>query len=158
MTSCRLNLKKTQYLQSDIGFKQVKGFHKFKIASMDSFANTSILILTIITGIIFLCIYLNCQTALAHKLIIDTVNSIVKTVTGSDIQWCHLHANSSTEIPDGIGLHLQALARTLVDKNGLYETDRLLSTLLYCLMSTYTAYCAMFTARQIFHQEKLPGN
>ncbi|KAJ7816637.1 hypothetical protein B0H14DRAFT_3877805 [Mycena olivaceomarginata] len=123
-------------LQSDIGFQRIEGFHEFEIAAMDSFANTSV---------IFLRIYLNCQTALAHKMVMDTVNNIVKIDTGSAIQWRHLHANSPNDTPNGmvllwtadqhggqakgIGLHLQQLAQTLADKHDLHQPDRLLSSL-----------------------------
>ncbi|KAJ7322001.1 hypothetical protein DFH08DRAFT_818378 [Mycena albidolilacea] len=66
-------LQRSQYLQSDIGFQRIEGFHEFEIAAMDSFANTSM-----IRGVIFLRIYLNRQTALAHKMVMDTVNNIVR--------------------------------------------------------------------------------
>ncbi|KAK7022633.1 hypothetical protein R3P38DRAFT_3196030 [Favolaschia claudopus] len=129
-------LKKSQYVQSDIGFQRIEGFHEFEIASMDSFANTSV---------IFLRIYLNRQTALAHKLILDAVNSLVTKDTGSGIRWRHLHATSSTETPcetvllwtadqhggqaKGLGLHLQAIAGNLGEKYDLHEPHRLLSDL-----------------------------
>ncbi|KAJ7722544.1 hypothetical protein B0H14DRAFT_2642118 [Mycena olivaceomarginata] len=88
-------LQQSQYLQSDIGFQRIEGFHEFEIAAMDSFANTSV---------IFLRIYLNRQTALAHKMVMDTVNNIVKIDTGSAIQWRHLHANSPNDTPNGMVL------------------------------------------------------
>ncbi|KAF8189164.1 hypothetical protein K438DRAFT_1936105 [Mycena galopus ATCC 62051] len=88
-------LQRSQYLQSDIAFQRIEGYQEFEIAAMDSFANTSV---------IFLRIYLNRQTALAHKIVMDTVNDIVKIDTGSAIQWRHLHANSPNDTPNGMVL------------------------------------------------------
>lgn len=37
-------LRKAQYVQSDIGFKRVVGFHEFELAALDRDANTSTLL------------------------------------------------------------------------------------------------------------------
>ncbi|KAJ7854834.1 hypothetical protein B0H14DRAFT_2755868 [Mycena olivaceomarginata] len=130
-------LIKSQYLQSDIAFQRVEGFYEFEIATMDTFANTSI---------IFLRIYLNRQTAAAHKLVMDTINDVVKGDTGCAIQWRHIHATSPADTPNGmvllwtadqhggqakgkscIGLHLQEVAQGR--KHDLHEPERLLSSL-----------------------------
>ncbi|KAJ7867739.1 hypothetical protein B0H14DRAFT_3132843 [Mycena olivaceomarginata] len=132
-------LIKSQYLQSDIAFQRVEGFYEFEIATMDTFANTSV---------IFLRIYLNRQTAAAHKLVMDAINDVVKGNTGRAIQWRHIHATSPADTPNGmvllwttdqhggqtkgescIGLHLQEVAQGLVGKHDLHEPERLLSSL-----------------------------
>ncbi|KAJ6494582.1 hypothetical protein C8R45DRAFT_1095495 [Mycena sanguinolenta] len=124
-------LKTSPFLQSDIGFKRVEGFHEFEIASMNYPANTSFT---------FLRIYVNRQTAFAHKLIFDAINQIVQCDTGSTLQWRHLHASSPDETPagmvwlwtadqHGIGMHLAAIAQTLIGKYDLHDPTRLLSSL-----------------------------
>jgi hypothetical protein len=55
-------------------------------------------------GVIFLRIYLNRQTALANKIVIDTVNNIVMIDMGSAIQWRHLHVNSLNDTPNDMVL------------------------------------------------------
>ncbi|KAF7334423.1 hypothetical protein MVEN_02271600 [Mycena venus] len=111
-------LKKSQYIQSDIGFRRIEGFMEFEMAAMDRIANTSV---------IFLRVYLNRQTAAAHHIILSEIGQIVEQDTGSAIWWRHLHADSATETPagmilqwtgdqhggqaKGIGLYLQELAQ-----------------------------------------------
>ncbi|KAJ7100549.1 hypothetical protein C8R43DRAFT_1141295 [Mycena crocata] len=129
-------LRKAQYLQSDIGFKRIQGYMEFEMASKDRNANTSI---------IFLRIYLNRQTADAHRIILQEIEKIVFQDTGYTLQWRHLHADSPMDAPaemilhwtadqhggqaKGIGLHLQQLAQAMPGKYDLHEPHRLLASL-----------------------------
>jgi hypothetical protein len=105
-------LIKSQYLQSDIAFQRVEGFYEFEIATMDTFANTSMCRYFLFfppcfhdfIGVIFLRIYLNRQTAAAHKLVMDAINDVVKGDTDRAIQWRHIHATSPADTPNGMVL------------------------------------------------------
>ncbi|KAJ7169084.1 hypothetical protein C8R43DRAFT_1120974 [Mycena crocata] len=129
-------LRATQYLQSDIAFKRIQGYLEFEIASMDLYANTSV---------IFLRIYLNRQTAAAHEFIMGLINDIVKKDTGFSICWRHLHADSVNDTSPGmvlmwtadshggqakgIGLHLQKRAQEDPTRMDLHDPTRTLASL-----------------------------
>ncbi|KAJ7833663.1 hypothetical protein B0H13DRAFT_1520011, partial [Mycena leptocephala] len=124
------------YLQSDIGFKRIVGFHEFEIASMDRDANTSV---------IFCWVYLNCQTAAPHQRIFQEIEHLVQIETRSKLHWCHLHASLSNNYTDmvlhwggdrhcgqakGLSLHRVSIAATLPpDKMDLHEPGRTLRSL-----------------------------
>ncbi|KAJ6558189.1 hypothetical protein B0H19DRAFT_946802 [Mycena capillaripes] len=129
-------LKTAGYIQSDIGFKRIVGFHEFEIASMDRDANTSLT---------FCRVYLNRQTAAAHQRIFQEIERLVQIDTGSKLRWRHLHANSSDDYANmvlhwggdqhrgqakGLGLHLVDVAATLPpDKIDPDEPHRTLRSL-----------------------------
>ncbi|KAJ6535548.1 hypothetical protein B0H19DRAFT_1271291 [Mycena capillaripes] len=73
------------HLQSDIGFKRIVGFKEFELATMERDANTSI---------IFVRIFLNRMSALAHQRVFEELEAIVFEDTGRRLQWHHLHASS----------------------------------------------------------------
>src|SRR5882757_4624890 len=102
---CLLN---AHYVQSDIGFKRVVGFHEFELASHDRNANTSVwapaseslslfYVANPTSGVIFCRIYLNRQTAVAHQLLFQKIEEIVISDTGEHLKWRHIHAKSPTE-------------------------------------------------------------
>ena len=99
-------LLQAQYLQSDMAFKRVVGFHEFELATIDRINNTSnyraflFLCETLVThleGIIFCRVFVNCQNAAAHQRIFREIEDIVKFDTGQRLRWRHLHAESSEE-------------------------------------------------------------
>ncbi|KAJ7508004.1 hypothetical protein B0H11DRAFT_2218004 [Mycena galericulata] len=77
-----------QYLQSDIGFKRIVGFKEFEVAGMERDANTSI---------IFVRIFLNRMSALAHQRVFEEIEAIVLEDTGHHLRWHHLHASSAED-------------------------------------------------------------
>ncbi|KAJ6549305.1 hypothetical protein DFH09DRAFT_1281487 [Mycena vulgaris] len=125
-----------RYLQSDIGFKRIVGFKEFEVAGMDRDANTSI---------IYVRIFLNRMSALAHQRVFEEIEAIVLEDTGHHLQWHHLHASGPEDglgdmilswVADqhrgqakGLGLHLQKLASHMQPKPDLYEQDRLIQDL-----------------------------
>ncbi|KAF8957977.1 hypothetical protein BDZ97DRAFT_2078861 [Flammula alnicola] len=128
-------MQSARYLQSDIGFKRVVGFHEFEIASMDKLANTTI---------IFCRVFLNRQTAAAHACVFAAIEEIVKEDTGRFLRWRHIHGSDIEETDNmilqwtgdqhggqakGLGLHLQNVAKRFPEKYDLHQPDRLLRTL-----------------------------
>ncbi|KAG6836008.1 hypothetical protein H0H93_012315 [Arthromyces matolae] len=128
-------LSKSQYLQSDIGFKRVVGFYEFEMACLDRDANTSV---------IFCRVFLNRQTAAAHERLFHEIENIVKLDTGRSLHWRHLYADAPDETDGmilqltadqhlgqakGFGLYLQSLAQKMNLKYDLHEPERLLSEL-----------------------------
>ncbi|PPQ84978.1 hypothetical protein CVT25_010531 [Psilocybe cyanescens] len=124
-----------QYMQSDIGFKRVIGFHEFEMTSMDRKANTSV---------IFCRVFLNRQTAVAHQTVFALIEEIVFEDTGRTVQWRHIHASDLDETDGfillwtgdqhggqakGLGLHLQKIAQRYPEKYDLHEPSRLLALL-----------------------------
>ena len=53
------------------------------------------------TGFPYFHVYLNCQTAAAHQLILEKIEAIVFEDTGELIQWRHLHA---IDLDDNCGI------------------------------------------------------
>ncbi|KAJ4492439.1 hypothetical protein C8R41DRAFT_765202 [Lentinula lateritia] len=121
---------KTQYLQSDIGFKRIVGFYEFEIASIDKYSNTSIT---------FCRVYLNRQTADAHRLVLREINKILIADTGRGLKWRHLHGYDVDDYDGlilnwvvdqhrgqakGIGLYLQDLAGSLAPKMDFHQPLR----------------------------------
>ena len=86
-----------QYLLSDIGFKRIIDFYEFELMGhyFDSHTSTMCLqnfslisTLTLyFTGFPYSHVYLNCQTAAAHQLILEKIQAIVFEDTGELIQW-----------------------------------------------------------------------
>ncbi|KAJ3916503.1 hypothetical protein F5877DRAFT_46476 [Lentinula edodes] len=126
---------KTQYLQSDIGFKRIVGFYEFEVASIDRYSNTSIT----------LCrVYLNRQTADAHRLVLREINKILIADTGGGLKWRHLHGYNIDDYDGlilnwvvdqhrgqakGIGLYVHDLARSLAPKTDFHQPLRLIQDL-----------------------------
>ncbi|KAK0238774.1 hypothetical protein EDD85DRAFT_769017, partial [Armillaria nabsnona] len=128
-------LLKAQYLQSNISFKQVVGYREFALACLDRDSNTSV---------VFCCVFLNRETAVAHQHVFSEVEKLVKQDTGQSLHWHHLHASMIDDYDNGIlqwtadahkgqakglGLHLQTLAQRTPDIYDLHEPDRLLCDL-----------------------------
>ncbi|KAF7965062.1 hypothetical protein HWV62_696 [Athelia sp. TMB] len=127
-------LSSAQYLQSDIAFKRVAGFLEFELGGLDNNSQTAIT---------YCRAYLNRQTAAAHQIVLERINSLVEGDTGAPLKWRHLHANSLTEYTGivhwvgdqhggqakGIGLYLQAVAQNLGARRDLHESHRLLRQL-----------------------------
>ena len=87
-----------QYLQSNIGFKRIIGFYEFELRGLDLDSHTSITFLLAklvykytdphyLTGFPYSRVYLNCQTAAAHQLILEKIEAIIFEDTGKMIQW-----------------------------------------------------------------------
>ncbi|KAJ6485271.1 hypothetical protein DFH09DRAFT_949026 [Mycena vulgaris] len=125
-----------RHLQSDIGFKRIMGFKEFEIAGMERDANTSI---------VFVRIFLNRMSALAHQRVFEEIEGIILEDTGRQLQWHHLHASSPQDglgemvlswVADqhrgqakGLGLHLQNIASKMPAKHDLYQQHRLIQDL-----------------------------
>ncbi|KAF8186521.1 hypothetical protein K438DRAFT_1596387 [Mycena galopus ATCC 62051] len=81
-------LSSGRYLQSDIGFRRIVGFKEFEVAGMERDANTSI---------IYLRIFMNRMSALAHQRVFQEIESIVFEDTAKRLQWHHIHASSDDD-------------------------------------------------------------
>ncbi|KAJ3860037.1 hypothetical protein EV359DRAFT_49934, partial [Lentinula novae-zelandiae] len=118
---------KAQYLQSDIGFKRIVGFYEFEVASVDKYSNTSVT---------FCRVYLNSQTANAHRLVLAEINKILMEDTGRGLRWRHLHGLDIDDYDGlilnwvvdqhrgqakGIGLYLHDLAQGLAPKADFHQ-------------------------------------
>ncbi|KAJ3924260.1 MAG: hypothetical protein NXY57DRAFT_1092279, partial [Lentinula lateritia] len=112
-------LKRAQYLQSDIGFKRVVGLEEFEIAGTDPLSRISF---------VYCRVFLNRQSAEAHKLVFAAIDEIVLADTGSKLEWRHLHASNARDFI-GLGLHLRERAKEFPNKYDVHETNRLLTTL-----------------------------
>ncbi|KAF7328552.1 hypothetical protein MVEN_02542900 [Mycena venus] len=124
-------LSSGRYLQSDIGLRRIVGFKEFEVAGMERDANTSI---------IYLRIFMNRMSALAHQRVFEEIESIVFEDTGKWLKWHHIHASSDDDGLDtmilswvgdqhrgqakGLGLHLQKVASQMTRKADLYEPGR----------------------------------
>ncbi|KAJ6585422.1 hypothetical protein B0H19DRAFT_927021 [Mycena capillaripes] len=128
-------LLKTQYVQSDIGFKRVIGFYEFELAGWDRDGHTTV---------VFCRIFLDRQTAIAHQRIFEAIEEIVYEDTGLRLQWRHIHGKTADDYEckilqwgadqhggqaKGLGLHLQALAQEFPDKMDLHQPERYLWSL-----------------------------
>ncbi|KAJ3906921.1 hypothetical protein F5879DRAFT_897100 [Lentinula edodes] len=126
---------KAQYLQSDIGFKRIVGFYEFEVASVDKYSNTSVT---------FCRVYLNSQTANAHRLVLAEINKILMEDTGRGLRWRHLHGLDIDDYDGlilnwvvdqhrgqakGIGLYLHDLAQGLAPKTDFHQPLRLIQDL-----------------------------
>ncbi|KAJ4463942.1 hypothetical protein C8R41DRAFT_898717 [Lentinula lateritia] len=108
---------KTQYLQSDIGFKRIMGFYEFEVASIDRYSNTSIT----------LCrVYLNHQTAHAHRLWRHLHGYNIDDYDGLILNWVVDHHRGQAK---GIGLYVHDLACSLAPKTGFHQPLRLIQDL-----------------------------
>ncbi|KAJ6627739.1 hypothetical protein B0H10DRAFT_1779179, partial [Mycena sp. CBHHK59/15] len=125
----------SQYVQSDIGFKCVVGFYEFKLAGWERDAHTTV---------VFCCIFLNRQTAVAHQRIFEAIEEIVFEDTGENLQWRHIHGKDVKDYNSkilhwgadqhggqakGLGLHLQKLAQQFPDCMDLHQPERRLASL-----------------------------
>jgi hypothetical protein len=99
-------LLRAHYVQSDIGFKRIIGFQEFELAAFDRDGNTSesqasvlyrLHFLIIFIGIIFCRVFVNRQSAIAHKLIFAEIEKLVEVDTGQRLRWRHLHATAIDE-------------------------------------------------------------
>ncbi|KAJ7222651.1 hypothetical protein C8J57DRAFT_1094515 [Mycena rebaudengoi] len=124
-----------QYLQTDIAFKRIMRYLEFELACKDRDANATV---------VFCRVYLNRQTAAAHRLVFQLIDSILKEDTGSGLQWRHLHAEDEDNFDGlvlslmadqhrgqalGLGLYLQSVAAELPPKWDLYDTWRTIQEL-----------------------------
>jgi len=50
-----------------------------------------------LSGIIFCRVFLNQQTAIAHKLVFEAIESLMEMDTGYQLRWRHLHARNLDE-------------------------------------------------------------
>ncbi|KAF7969704.1 hypothetical protein HWV62_26160 [Athelia sp. TMB] len=127
-------LSRAQYIQSDIAFKRVAGFLEFEIGGLDNNSQTAVT---------YCRVYLNQQTAAAHQIVLERIDSLVERDTGASLKWRHIHSDSPTEstgivhwVGDqhggqakGIGLYLQAVAKKFPGRRDLHETSRRLDEL-----------------------------
>ncbi|KAJ2911744.1 hypothetical protein MD484_g8674, partial [Candolleomyces efflorescens] len=82
-------LASARYIQSDISFKRVAGFMEFEIGGMIEESNTSF---------VFCRVYLTRQDARTHALVFRKISDIVKSDTGQELKWRHLHASKMDEL------------------------------------------------------------
>ncbi|KAJ7211557.1 hypothetical protein C8J57DRAFT_1097634, partial [Mycena rebaudengoi] len=124
-----------QYLQSDIAFKRIMRYLEFELACKDRDANATV---------VFCRVYLNHQTAAAHRLVFQLIDSVLKEDTGSGLKWRHLYAEDEEDFDGlvlslmgdqhrgqalGLGLYLQSVAAELPPKWDLYDTWRTIQDL-----------------------------
>ncbi|KAG6818895.1 hypothetical protein H0H93_000513 [Arthromyces matolae] len=148
-------LSQAHFIQSDIGFKRIIGFQEFELGGLDMHSRTSI---------VYSRIYLNRQTAAAHKYIFQKIDELICVDTGSRLRWRHLHAQSVDDYigilqiaadqhggqAKGLGLYLQDQAQVLPEKYDFYEKDRLLCDLSpYDHLRRVFRLCAVHVMRNI---------
>ncbi|KAF9026394.1 hypothetical protein BDZ89DRAFT_1134819 [Hymenopellis radicata] len=88
-------LKNAQHIQSDTSYKRIVGFNELVIGHWNTDAHTSL---------VFCRIYINSETAEAHRAAFNEVDRIVGLDTGSGLRWRHLDARSLT---DFVGMILE---------------------------------------------------
>ncbi|KAF9026651.1 hypothetical protein BDZ89DRAFT_1039926 [Hymenopellis radicata] len=120
-----------QYLQCDISFKRVVDFHEFILVGMEPHSNTG-------KYPILPLVYLNRETAEAHRRLFNELDKIVQLDTGFPIPWRHIYADSIEERDGfvllltldqhGIGMYFQDVCR-LLERFDLHEPERRLSEL-----------------------------
>ncbi|KAJ7145085.1 hypothetical protein C8R43DRAFT_890873 [Mycena crocata] len=128
-------LERGCYLQSDIAFKRIVDFLEFEMACMDRDANTSVT---------FCRVFLNRQTAVAHRCVFEAIHSVVLEDTGQHLKWRHLDGSHLEDYKDlilqwgadqhrgqakGLGLYLQRRAASMPPKADLHEPWRLIQDL-----------------------------
>ncbi|TDL13991.1 hypothetical protein BD410DRAFT_684726, partial [Rickenella mellea] len=143
-------LTDAQYLQSDISFRRIVGFKEFELGGWDKLNKCSI---------IYCRVYLNRQSALAHQMIFQKLDEIVKLDTGQRLLWRHIHGDgiddfvgilhwtadqhrgqakgnaltilsfTCADFSLGLGLYLQKVAAEYPQKHNLHEPHRLLMDL-----------------------------
>ncbi|KAL0059883.1 hypothetical protein AAF712_013365 [Marasmius tenuissimus] len=130
-----LSLAKTaRHVQSDISFKRVIGWLEFELGAFDRTGNMCVC---------YVRVFLNRQSAEAHRVVLLKIHRLVQEETGKEIQFRHLHASYKRDLDfegilswtvdqhggqaKGIGEYLQAIAPP--QKMDLYETRRLLTDL-----------------------------
>ncbi|KIM36354.1 hypothetical protein M413DRAFT_449233 [Hebeloma cylindrosporum] len=133
-----IRLSKAHYVQSDIGFKRIAGYQEFELGGLDP--------TTRISNISTYCrIYLNRQTAEAHRLIFHKIDEIVEIDTGHRLKWRHIHSKGPTSAEavgiyhiavdqhggqaKGFGLYLKDIAASVPRMAELHEPQRLLQDL-----------------------------
>ncbi|KAJ7140269.1 hypothetical protein C8R43DRAFT_892789 [Mycena crocata] len=125
-----------RHLQCDIAFKRIVGFKEFEVAGMEKDANTSI---------VYIRIYMNRMSALAHQRVFEEIEAVIFEDTGKHLQWHPIHAASKDDGLDrmilswvadqhrgqakGLGLHLQKIASKMPQKRDLYQPERYIQDL-----------------------------
>ena len=95
-------LLRAQYLQSDIAFKRVAGFLEFETGGWNQNAQIGLSAICFTGGnylfnlaaITYCRVYVNRQSAAAHHLIFQRLETIVRHDTGESLKWRHLHGKS----------------------------------------------------------------
>ncbi|KAJ7053684.1 hypothetical protein C8F01DRAFT_1031905 [Mycena amicta] len=147
-----------RFVQSDISFKRVNNYYEFELGCMDRKANTSL---------IFCRVFTNSQCAEAHKLIFDSISSVVKEDTGVEPRFRHLHGKHPGDYDDmilqwgadqhrgqakGLGLYLQARAAKLPPRADFHEPHRTIQSLgVYEHLHRIYRLCSNHFLRNIKH-------
>ncbi|KAK1236202.1 hypothetical protein PQX77_000554, partial [Marasmius sp. AFHP31] len=92
-----------RHVQSDISFKRVSGWLEFELGGFDRTTNGSVC---------YCRVYLNRQTAEAHRLLLLKIHEIVRDDTGCELQFRHLHA---TRVDD---VNFRGILSWTVDQHG----------------------------------------
>jgi hypothetical protein len=96
-------LLRAQFLQSDIAFKRVAGFLEFEVGGLNQNAKIGLFLSCRVgrspdksdfAGLTYCRVYVNRQSAAAHHLIFQNLETIIQQDTGKSLQWRHLHAKS----------------------------------------------------------------
>ncbi|KDQ61844.1 hypothetical protein JAAARDRAFT_45325 [Jaapia argillacea MUCL 33604] len=148
-------LLRSQYLQSDISFKRVVGFREFALGALDRDSRQSL---------VYCRAYTTHQTAVAHHLIFQTIESIVKVDTGQYLRWHHIHGRHVNDFTGvmlfmgdqhggqakGLGIHLRQVAMSVPDRPDFHEPHRVLSSLTeYEHLHRIFRLCNIHTKRNI---------
>ncbi|KAJ7156477.1 hypothetical protein C8R43DRAFT_949343 [Mycena crocata] len=143
-----------RHLQCNIAFKQIVGFEEFEVAGMEKDANTSI---------VYIRIYMNHMSALAHQRVFEEIEAVIFEDTGKHLQWHPIHAASKDDGLDRMilswvadqhrgqakGLVLAFICRKLPQKcprSTTYTSQNATFKILGCT-NIFTAFflCALFT-------------
>lgn len=96
--------KQARRIQSDTSYKRVSGFQELVLGHWDTDAHTSTYTPTSmfqtnhLAGLVFCRLYINCESADAHKLAFDQIDRLIELDTGSGLRWRHLDATSTGDL------------------------------------------------------------
>ncbi|KDQ62455.1 hypothetical protein JAAARDRAFT_54405 [Jaapia argillacea MUCL 33604] len=115
----------------DISFKRIVGFREFALGALDRDSRQSI---------VYCRAYTTHQSTVAHRLIFQTMERIVKADTRQHLRWRHIHGSHANDLTGilfftgdqhggqgkGLGTHLQDVAMSVPDRPDFHEPHRLL--------------------------------
>ena len=129
-----------QYLQSDIAFKRIAGFLKFEIGGWNENAKICeyFLHLSVYPALIeplaltYCRVFVNCQSAAAHHLIFQKIETIVQQNTGECLRWRQLHAKSLCD--------LTGILQWMGNQHGGQAKGDVLLSFSACLVNSHCIY------------------
>lgn len=146
-------LKKARRLQSDTSYKRVVDYQELVIGHWDTDAHTSMYsscrsnMLISYPGLVFCRLYINSESAEAHKLAFDEMNRLVEIDTGSGLRWRHLDAATITDL-DGTILQWTS------DQGGGQAKGRRFLLFNFCILTRAKGLGGTFRSK---HGSELPN-